>query len=117
MDNELTYNDLPKALSEVLCEVAFIKKFLVENKIDQGQGSDCWLNLTELCEYLPDKPSKATVYSWIHNRTIPFHKGPKKLRFLQSEIDAWMKEGRKNSSLGPAIPPENYLKPNKKLKK
>ncbi|MBK8486099.1 MAG: helix-turn-helix domain-containing protein [Saprospiraceae bacterium] len=98
-----------------------IETLLLELKHNKGnifqKENDHWLDLKELCQFLPDKPSKATVYSWIHNRTIPFHKGTKKLRFLQSEIDAWMKEGRKTSSIGPVIPPENYLKPNKKLEK
>ena len=76
--------------------------------------SDQWFDLKELCEYLPDKPSKATIYSWIHNRTIPFHKGAKKLRFLKSEIDIWLKDGKKVIPTNPVVSPENYLKTIKK---
>jgi excisionase family DNA binding protein len=53
--------------------------------------TDQWFNLNELCEYIPDKPSKPTVYGWVHAGTIPVHKGGKKLRFLKSEIDIWLK--------------------------
>lgn len=70
---------------------------------------DLWFNLKELCEYLPDKPTKTTIYSWVQNRLIPYHKGAKKLRFLKSEIDAWMKEGKKISSTDPARALERYL--------
>ncbi|MBK8245331.1 MAG: helix-turn-helix domain-containing protein [Saprospiraceae bacterium] len=72
--------------------------------------NDRWFDLQELREYLPDKPSKATIYSWVQNRSIPYHKGAKKLRFLKSELDAWMKKGRKDYSSGSDLPVESYLK-------
>ncbi|WP_152269640.1 helix-turn-helix domain-containing protein [Agriterribacter humi] len=59
--------------------------------------SECWFDLNELCDYLPDKPARATVYGWVHDGTIPCHKGGKKLRFLKSEIDAWLMQGRKKT--------------------
>ena len=58
-------------------------------------SEDKWFNLKELCEYIPDRPSKPTVYGWVNSSKIPVHKGGKKLRFLKSEIDAWLKEGTK----------------------
>ena len=59
---------------------------------------DVWFNLDELVAYLPDRPAKATVYGWVHTSVIPYHKGAKKLRFLKSEIDKWMNEGRKTTT-------------------
>ena len=59
--------------------------------------TDQWLNLPKLCEYLPDKPAKATVYGYVSANKIPCHKGAKKLRFLKSEIDNWLKQGRKKT--------------------
>ncbi len=56
-----------------------------------------WYNLNELCEYLPDRPAAATVYGWVHNAIIPHHKSGKKLRFLKSEIDLWLKQGKKKT--------------------
>lgn len=64
----------------------------------QGQQpteADRWFDLNELCIYHPDKPSKPTVYGWVSAGTIPVHKGGKKLRFLKSEIDNWLKQGIK----------------------
>ncbi|MBA4851521.1 helix-turn-helix domain-containing protein [Emticicia sp. BO119] len=58
---------------------------------------DKWLDLNGLCAYLPDKPVKPTVYTWVHNSIIPYHKKGKKLFFLKSEIDQWLKEGRKKT--------------------
>jgi excisionase family DNA binding protein len=56
-----------------------------------------WFDLNELCLYIPDKPSKPTVYGWVNAGTIPVHKGGKKLRFLKSEIDSWLMQGRKKT--------------------
>ena len=58
---------------------------------------DRWFDISELCIYLPEKPAKATVYSQVSAKVIPFHKGAKKLRFLKSEIDAWLMQGKKNT--------------------
>jgi len=55
--------------------------------------SDQWFNITQLCEYLPDKPKRSTVYGWVHSKKIPFHKKSKALIFLKSEICLWLKEG------------------------
>lgn len=96
-----------------------IEALLLDLKHNPQQSNqhekDHWFDLKKLCIYLPDKPSKLTVYSWVRNNKIPFHKGAKKLIFLQSEIDTWMKEGRMSSSIGTPTPPENYLKLNKKI--
>jgi hypothetical protein len=60
--------------------------------------SDKWFNLQELCSYLPDKPARQTVYAWVGQRLIPYHKKGKKLMFLKSEIDLWLKQGRRKTS-------------------
>jgi excisionase family DNA binding protein len=68
-----------------------VKKVLAELKeLKQEEAPDRWMNIDELCEYMPDQPSKATVYGWVNQNKIPVHKGGKKLRFLKSEIDNWM---------------------------
>ncbi len=59
--------------------------------------SERWMNLRELCDYLPDRPKPQTVYSWVSNKVIPVNKGSKHLRFLKSEIDQWLKSGRRKT--------------------
>jgi excisionase family DNA binding protein len=88
---------------------------LKHNPKDQGnQPTDRWFSLDDLCQYMPDKPSKATVYGWVCAGIIPVHKGGKKLRFLQSEIDAWMKQGRKSTNAEITADATKYLKQPKK---
>lgn len=81
---------------------------------DHQPNSDRWFSLDDLCQYMPDKPSKATVYGWVCAGIIPVHKGGKKLRFLQSEIDAWMKQGRKSTNAEITADATKYLKQPKK---
>jgi excisionase family DNA binding protein len=91
----ITLETLPRAFTQLLNEVAEIKG-LIRN-IQQVPEADQWFDLEGLCSYLPDRPSKHTVYEWVHNAKVPVHKGGKKLRFLKSEIDQWLKEGRRKT--------------------
>ena len=68
-----------------------IIKALTDNK--KIITPDEWLNIKQLCNYLPDKPAKPTVYGWVSRRLIPYHKKSKSLSFLKSEIDVWMRDG------------------------
>ena len=95
--NKLTLETLPTAFAQLTNEVSEIKRLLLEKSNEQRPDPDRWFDLTELCQYHPDKPSKPTVYGWVNAGTIPVHKGGKKLRFLKSEVDAWLKQGRKKT--------------------
>lgn len=85
---------------------------LRRNVLPQGNTTepDRWFNLNELCQYHPDKPTKATVYGWVNTGLIPVHKGGKRLRFLKSEIDSWLKQGRKKTFAETAREADTYLK-------
>ena len=109
----LTLETLPKAFTQLTNEVSEIKRLLLEKSKEQPTETDCWFDLNELCIYHPDKPSKPTVYGWVNTSTIPVHKGGKKLRFLKSEIDNWLRQGRKKTFAETAIEAENYLKTKK----
>jgi predicted DNA-binding transcriptional regulator AlpA len=94
---EITFEQLPRAVT-LLCEdIAFIKRHLIERAADNKPEVDRWFNLSQLCEYLPDRPAKATIYGKVSANTIPCHKDSKKLRFLKSEIDLWLLQGRKKT--------------------
>jgi len=110
----LTLETLPKAFTQLTNEVSEIKRLLLEKSNEQPTEPDCWFDLNELCQYHPDKPSKPTVYGWVNACTIPVHKGGKKLRFLKSEIDSWLKQGRKKTLAETATEADQYLMHKKK---
>ena len=87
-----------------------IKKVLSTQQAEQPTETDRWFDLNELCIYHPDKPSKPTVYGWVNAGIIPVHKGGKKLRFLKSEIDNWLRQGRKKTLAETASEAEQYFK-------
>jgi excisionase family DNA binding protein len=94
---EITFERLPEAMGYLIGKVESMERALQAKNEQSSNPIDRWLNIDELKEYLPDKPARATIYGWVSSRQIPYHKGGKKLRFLQSEIDAWL-SGEKRKS-------------------
>ena len=109
----LTLETLPKAFTHLTSEVSEIKRLLLKNSNEQPTEADRWFDLNELCIYHPDKPSKPTVYGWVNIGAIPVHKGGKKVRFLKSESDNWLKQGRKKTLAETASEAEQYCKTKK----
>lgn len=107
---ELQFNDLPKAVFSLQETVNNIQRLLLEKSNEQPTETDRWFDLNELCNYLPDKPAKATAYGWVHAGAIPCHKGQKKLRFLKSEIDNWLRTGKLKTFAETASEADQYLK-------
>lgn len=91
----LTFNDVPKALTELSEKVD--RLISLQEKPDDKR--DRFFNLGQLIEYLPEKPAKATVYGWVARRQVPYTKEGKKLLFKKSKIDQWLKNGRSMKGL------------------
>ncbi len=91
----------------------------IKHNPKEQANSDRWFNLDELCNYLPDKPAKQTIYGYVSAGLIPVHKhqGSKKLRFLKSEIDAWLKSGRKKTIAEIESESDDYLINKRSVKK
>lgn len=90
--NEIqTIEQMPKAIFRLFREIDDVK-YLVKSIIElKEQSADRWMNVNELIEYLPGKPSKQTVYCWVNSGSIPHHKpSPGRLNFRKSEIDKWL---------------------------
>jgi len=95
----LTLESLPRAFAQFLTEWQDAKKVLLQGGNTNPPPTDTWFDLPGLCQYLPDKPAKPTIYAKVQGRLIPFHKKGKKLFFLKSEIDAWLKTGRRSTAI------------------
>lgn len=89
-DENLTFEQLPQAVAMLINEVKEMKFLLQNSNKVKVEPDNLWFNLEELCAYLPDHPAKQTVYGWIGQHAIPYHKKGKKLQFLKSEIDNWL---------------------------
>jgi excisionase family DNA binding protein len=106
---KLTLETLPNAFTLLSREIGEIKELLQQLNYQELLEPDRWFDLNDFCEYHPDKPSKATVYGWVSAKTIPVHKTGKKLRFLKSEIDEWLLQGKKRTYSDALVDASNYL--------
>ncbi len=103
----LTFESLPQKVFEIFQQNEEILEHL--RRLNPPQQADQWFDLNQLCSYLPDKPATATVYGWVHTSQIPCHKGNKRLRFLKSEIDLWLLQGRKKTFAETTSDADAYL--------
>lgn len=94
---ELTFEQLPKAVSYLITKLESLEQILQAKDERFVQQAGQWFNIDELIKYLSDHPTKATIYSWVNKKKIPYYKGGKKLQFLKSEIDAWLLNGKRKS--------------------
>lgn len=97
-EKNITFEDLPKAMSWMMDKLNEL-----DSKIDglntqsPSIPTEQWMNLKELCDYSPSHPAEQTVYGWTSCHQIPFHKRGKRIMFLKSEIDAWLRDGKVKS--------------------
>lgn len=97
MSEAITFETMPKAMAYLIGKVEALEQAFLSKTEYSATPVDLWFNIDELKEYLPDHPAKATIYGWASRKEIPYHKGGKKLRFLKSEIDAWLSSGKRKS--------------------
>ncbi len=113
MNETITFETMPKAMAYLIRKVEDLEKALLEKSEAPAAPVDRWLNIDELKAYLPDHPAKTTIYGWVSKREIPYHKGSKKLRFLKSDIDKWLSNGKRKSESELRDEAETYCKTHK----
>ena len=97
-EKSITFEDLPKAMSWMMDKLNELdSKIDGLNNQNSNVSTEQWMNLKELCEYLPSHAAEQTVYAWTSCHQIPFHKRGKRIMFLKSEIDAWLHDGKRKS--------------------
>jgi len=94
---DLSFDSLPKVVYQLVEEVKSLKNLVIELRNARQPDAVTWFDVTSLRNYLPDKPAESTVHGWVNKGKIPYHKGERKLRFLKSDIDAWLLQGRKKT--------------------
>lgn len=87
---EITFNDIPIALQEIIDRLDRIENMAMNNGQKLADKVDEWMTIDQLIKYLPSHPKKATIYGWVNKRTIPYNKRGKNLIFSKKSIDEWM---------------------------
>lgn len=111
-ETKISFENLPDMVFSLISKIDSLESKLQQTVFcnnKKEQNTKQWFNIEELRDYLPEHPSKATIYSWVSKRLIPHHKGSKSLRFSQSEIDKWLESGKRKSDLEIAEEAIKYL--------
>lgn len=108
--NELSFNDMPKALAYLVDNVVRLESLLEKQHQATAPEPTCkWMDIKELQAFLPDHPAASTVYGWIRNGLIPYYKKGKKLSFKRSEIEEWMNSGRQQTDAELEAAAQDYI--------
>lgn len=110
----ITFENLPLAVSELTREVSQLKVLLLENNANKAipQQQERLLSIQEAATFL--NLSIPTIYSKVSKRELPVIKRGKRLYFSDTELLAYLKEGRKKTNAEIEAEAEAYLLKTKK---
>jgi excisionase family DNA binding protein len=92
---ELTFNELPQAISELFKKMESIETLLINNSNNTQADPEQLLNIKQAGELL--NLSVPTLYGYVHRAEIPVSKRGKRLYFSKQELLDWIKLGRKKT--------------------
>ena len=113
MEQNLTFDQLPKAVTMLTKEVSELKRLLIEKQerptTDQPEQL---LTIQEAAEFL--SLTVPTMYSKVSKGELPVMKRSKRLYFSRTELLDYLKDGRKKSNAEVEQEAKAYLLNNKK---
>ena len=106
MHEQITFNDLPMMVSQVLSKVERLERVIetIRERIDGNSTSSAEhipMTIDEACDFL--KMKKSTMYYHVERGNITVTKRGKNFIFFKDELVHWLEGGRKNqeSSMNP----------------
>jgi len=94
-ESNLSFDQLPKAVGELLTKVDYVISRLDEKKEVDGssptQDDDQMMTMDEACQFIGKK--RSTMYSLTSERRIPYRKRGNKLYFFKKELVEWIQSG------------------------
>ena len=96
MNKELSFNDLPKVVSELYAKVedveALLLQLIASKPKSENKSQRTLLNVDQACQYLG--MSKSTFNYKVERMEIPAIKQGKRYYIYQDELDAWLESSR-----------------------
>lgn len=89
---EITFENLPKAVSNLTQELSEIKRLLLAQNSPSSGSQDELLTIQQAGELL--SLSVPTLYGYVQRKEIPVSKRGKRLYFSKLELTEWVKNGR-----------------------
>ncbi|SKB35097.1 helix-turn-helix domain-containing protein [Maribacter arcticus] len=113
MEQNLTFDQLPKAVTMLTKEVSDLKRLLIEKQVQTPtEQPEQLLTVQEAAQFL--NLTVPTIYSKVSKGELPVMKRSKRLYFSNIELIDYLKEGRKKSNAEIVQEAEAYLSNNKK---
>ena len=113
MEQNLTFDQLPKAVTMLTKEVSELKRLLIEKQEQPPtEQPEQLLTIQEAAKFL--NLTVPTIYSKVSKGELPVMKRSKRLYFSSTELMEYLKEGRKKSNAEIEQEAEAYLSNNRK---
>jgi predicted DNA-binding transcriptional regulator AlpA len=94
--NEISFENLPKAVAHLVSEVAEIKSLVEKGRqapiVPQKRVP---IGIEDACQIIGK--AKPTVYALVRKRLLPCYKNGKKLYFFEDELIEWIGRGKKKT--------------------
>lgn len=93
--NEITFENLPKAVARLANEIAEIKSLVEKGQTPVVSQKRMPIGIDEACEIIGK--AKPTIYALVRKRLLPCYKNGKKLYFFEDELLEWIAKGKKKT--------------------
>jgi excisionase family DNA binding protein len=108
MEHNLTFNDLPTAVTMLTKEVSELKRLLIEKQeLPTTEQPEQLLSVQEAAKFL--NLTVPTIYSKVSKGELPVMKRSKRLYFSSIELMEYIKDGRKKSNAEIEQEADDYL--------
>ena len=88
----IPFEKIPSYLVKLRKDIKELKE-MVEKQFRLHPPEDEWMDVNDLQAFHPNHPAKKTIYDWVTDGRIPYHKHSHRLRFRRSEIIEWLEGG------------------------
>jgi len=112
MEQHLTFDKLPEAVTMLTKEVSELKRLFIERQETPTEHPEQLLSIQQAAEFL--SLSVPTLYSKVSKGELPVMKRSKRLYFSRTELMEYVKAGRKKSNAEIEQEAKAYLSNNKK---
>ena len=113
MQEQITFNDLPMMVSQVLSKMERLERVIetIRERIDGNSTSSAEhipMTIDEACDFL--KMKKSTMYYHVERGNITVTKRAKNFIFFKDELVHWLEGGRKNQESSMNTDEENDMR-------
>jgi excisionase family DNA binding protein len=95
--NEISFENLPKAVAHLVSELAKIKSLVEKGQTPIVPVKRVPIGIEDACQIIGK--AKPTVYALVRKRLLPCYKNGKKLYFFEDELLEWIAKGKKKTLL------------------